>query len=207
MKMRGPQSRIVTKGNAASIPGMIPTAETMKSSQQLVLTPTISWIPYQICFFGMSNPTKQSGGAAQQTMYGASSPAEIGYPIWQHRQGYQNTNHAPNYVQVQAQSVQFFPGNYGQNGGQKIGPTGPAIPNFPIFPRQQSLPGGNANSKIPYYCTFIPTFQFPTVPGMNEYQRSSVNFKDKKEDDSDKEDGKKASQMYMYYYNIRNIRI
>lgn len=190
MKMRAPQSRIMT--NVAPTPGMIPTAETMKSSQQLVLTPTISWIPYQVCFFGLSNPTKQSGGV-DQTMYGASSPAEIGYPISQHRQSYQNTNHAPNYVQVQAQSVQFFPGNYG---GQKIGPTGPAIPNFPIFPRQQNLPNENTNFKTPYYCAFIPkpTFQFPTVPGVNEYQRSSVKYEsNEKEDDSDKGDGKKVS--------------
>lgn len=199
MKMRDPQSRIVTKGNVPSTPGMIPTAETMKSSQQLVLTPTISWIPHQVCFFGPSNnPTKQSTGGADQAMYGASSPAEIGYPISQHhRQGFQNTNHAPNYVQVQAQSVQFFPGNIGlQNGGQKLqGPTGPAVPNFPIFPRQQSsLPSGNANSKTPYYCTFIPapTFQFPSVPGVSEYnQRSSVKYgSNEKEEDS--EDGKKV---------------
>ncbi|XP_076396173.1 serine protease nudel isoform X3 [Megachile rotundata] len=172
-----------------SAPGMIPTAETMKSTQQLQLTPTMSWMPYQVCFYGPSmGATKQS--APSQSMYPASSPgAAYPIPMSQQRPNNQNPMNQPaNYFQVQAQSVQFlpmqpFPGNFG---AQRPGPTGPGPQSFPMFPGHQ-IPSGGANpsAKSSYYCTYIPapTFQFPTIPGVSDYQRSS-----------DKEDGSKEKE-------------
>lgn len=189
-----------------SVSGSMPTAETIKSTQQLQLTPTMSWVPYQVCFYGpgANSGVKQSGPG--QIAYPASSPgASYQAPISQHRQGYQNSNQAPSYVQVQAQSVQFlpmqsFPGNQGQAGGQRIGPTGPATPNFPMFPGQTSPSGGgNSNNKTPYYCTYIPapTFQFPAIPGVSDYQRSSGAY-DKDETQNEVEQGTPEDQKAIF---------
>ncbi|XP_043512079.1 serine protease nudel-like isoform X3 [Frieseomelitta varia] len=188
---RDVQGRIVNKGNIDSGP----TAETMKSSQQLQLTPTMSWVPYQVCFYGTDahNPTKQS--TAGQAMYSASSPA-IPYPpaMSQLRQGFQNFNQPSGYIQVQA-TAQLLPmqpslGNFGPSVGQRIGlPTGPAIGNYPTFPSSGGMlpsAAANSNGKTPYYCTYIPapTFQFPPIPGVPDYQRSSVPYEEAEETDN-----------------------
>nr|XP_034181143.1 serine protease nudel [Osmia lignaria] len=192
--------QLQNKGTMDSGPGMIPTAETMKSTQQLQLTPTMSWMPYQVCFYGppANGPVKQS--APGQTMYPASSPgAPYPIPMSQQRPNVQNPmNQAPNYFQVQAQNVQVlpvpsFPGNFGTPGGQRIGPTGPGPQSYPIFPGHQS-PSGGANPKPPYYCTYIPapTFQFPAIPGVSEYQRSSISS-EKEDDGKEGTDGQESS--------------
>ncbi|XP_026666589.1 serine protease nudel-like isoform X2 [Ceratina calcarata] len=170
---RNSQPRIASKVN----PDALPTAETMKSSQQLQLNPTMSWTPYQVCFYapGANGLTRQS---APGQMYPGSSMGSV-YPVsmpQQHRQGFQSPNQVPSYTQVQVQNMQFLPG--GQP-GQKMGPTGPATQNFPAYSGHQiSSPtaAANLNSKSTYYCTYIPapTFQFPTIPGVTEYQRSSA---------------------------------
>ncbi|CAL7938816.1 unnamed protein product [Xylocopa violacea] len=192
---RNAQSRIVSKVNSDYFSGTSPTVETMKSTQQLQLTPTMTWMPYQVCFYGpaASGPAKQSGTG--QIVYPGSSPGAM-YPVSmpQQRQGFQNSNQGANYIQMQAQSVQFlptqsFPGNSGQ-GGQRVGPTGPANVNFPVFPGYQTSPSGAAgpNGKTPYYCTYIPapTFQFPAIPGVTEYQRSSVSARNFEAEDVEK---------------------
>ncbi|KOX71108.1 Serine protease nudel [Melipona quadrifasciata] len=180
---RDVQGRIVNKGNI----DLGPTAETMKSSQQLQLTPTMSWVPYQVCFYGTDahNPTKQS--TTGQATYSASSPGIL-YPpaISQPRQGFQSFNQLPSYIQVQATAQLMQPGlgNLGPPVSQRIGlPTGPAIGNYPTFPSSgvQGMPpsaAANSNGKTPYYCTYIPapTFQFPPIPGVPEYQRASVPY-------------------------------
>ncbi|XP_076231283.1 serine protease nudel [Calliopsis andreniformis] len=180
------------KGNLDTAQGIIPTAETIKSTQQLQLTPTMSWMPYQVCFYGPppnGGPMKQS--APGQMMYPPSSPG-VPYPLSmpQQRQGPQNSaNQSPNYVQVQAQSVQFLPmqpyqGNPGVPVNQRLGPTGPGMQNMPTYPGFQPSPSGGAggfggSGKSPYYCTYIPapTFQFPAIPGVSEYQRSASSEK------------------------------
>lgn len=180
---------------------MIPTAETIKSSQQLVLTPTISWVSHRVCFYSPSannNPTKQSGPG--ETIYPASSPGvSYAYSVQPERQGFQNLDQTQGYAQVQspAQGLppQSGPGNFGSSSGQRVGPSGPAILNFPPIPGHQtsvSAPA-NSNSKTPYYCTYIPapTFQFPAIPGVSEYHRSSVkeeeqgNFVNEKKDNKE----------------------
>lgn len=46
-----------------------------------------------------------------------------------------------------------------------------------MFPGYQGSAsgGGSGSAKSPYYCTYIPapTFQFPPIPGVSEYQRSA----------------------------------
>ncbi|XP_050596291.1 serine protease nudel isoform X2 [Bombus affinis] len=184
---RDKYGRIVTKGTKEIPSGMIPTAETIKSSQQLVLTPTISWVPHRVCFYSPSannNPTKQSGPG--QTMYPASSPGvSYAYSMQPERQGFQNLDQTQGYVQVQTSAqispLQSGPSNFESFSGQRVGPSGPAVLHFPPIPGHQSAPA-NSNSKTPYYCTYIPapTFQFPAIPGVSEYQRSSVAY-DKEE--------------------------
>ncbi|CAK9811280.1 Serine protease nudel [Anthophora plagiata] len=181
------RGRIVSKVNTDTAPGIIPTAETIKSSQQMQLNPTMTWMPYQVCFYGpqANGPVKQQSSTGQIAY--PSSPGFV-YPMsmQQPRQGYPNSNQSPNYLQVQAQSVQIlpmqsWPGNNGQPSGPKIGPTGPGTQNLPIFPGLQgtSSTGASSSAKTPYYCTYIPapTFQFPTIPGVSEYQRSTTSEK------------------------------
>lgn len=185
----------------------------MKSSQQLQLTPTMSWVPYQVCFYGTDahNPTKQP--TAGQPTYPASSPG-IPYPpaISQLRQGFQNFNQPPSYIQVQA-TAQLLPmqsnlGNFGPSIGQRIGlPTGPAIGNYPAFPGSGGMPpsaAANSNGKTPYYCTYIPapTFQFPPIPGLPEYQRSSVPYEKGEETDDNSAESKGDEKNFLFGKNV-----
>ncbi|XP_054006397.1 serine protease nudel [Hylaeus anthracinus] len=174
--------RFQTKGNPDFSQGVIPTAETMKSTQQLQLTPTMSWMPHQVCFYGPA----ANGAAAKQ-----SAPGQVLYPsapgspypmsMPQPRGGFQNpTSQVPNFMQVHAQTVQFmqpYP-NTGLSAGQRGGPTAPATQNLPMFPGHQTSATADTSqsAKPPYYCTYIPvpTFQFPAIPGVSEYQRSGA---------------------------------
>ncbi|KAG7203877.1 hypothetical protein KM043_017931 [Ampulex compressa] len=138
-----------------------PTAETIKTSQQLQLTPSMSWMPYPVCFYGPSpkqinqiNDPASGFGAN----YGFSAASPLQSPI------------SPGFMQ--APSMQFRPPqgpNFFQD-PHKFGPSGPVLQNHHGFPSQHA-----AGKTMPYYCTYIPapTFQFPTVPGMAEYRRSS----------------------------------
>lgn len=172
----------------------MPTAETIKSTQQLEINPTMTWMPYQVCFYGA--PTNGVPGrqiAPGQIVYPASSSG-ASYPVSmpQQRMGPQHSGQAPNFVQVQAQSVQFTPmQGYPGNSGQKMGPTGPGMMNYPMYPGypgpQVTPSAAGPAGKAPYYCTYIPapTFQFPAIPGMSEYQRSSDSALNKGENSSD----------------------
>ncbi|XP_076761416.1 serine protease nudel [Xylocopa sonorina] len=198
---RNAQGRIVSKGNSDYFSGTSPTAETMKSTQQLQLTPTMTWMPYQVCFYGpaANGPGKQSNPG--QIMYPGSSPGSM-YPISmpQQRQGFQNSNQGANYIQMQAQSVQFLP----MQSGQRVGPTGPASMNFPAYPGYQTSASGAAgpNGKTPYYCTYIPapTFQFPAIPGVTEYQRSSVSARNFGAKDAVEEDKTNDEKRFLFGY-------
>ncbi|KZC07967.1 Serine protease nudel [Dufourea novaeangliae] len=178
---------LTTKKDVSQV--IIPTAETIKSTQQLQLTPTMSWMPYQVCFYGPppGGPGQQS--APGQMMYPATSPG-TSYPMPPQR-GYQNSGQPPNFVQVQAQTVQFLPQSQPGNSDQRMGPSGPETQNFPMFPGYQPSPSSGAGvpGKPPYYCTYIPapTFQFPPIPGVSEYQRSSDSAE---KNDRTKEDDK-----------------
>lgn len=139
---------------------------------------------------------KQS--APGQVIYPAASPG-VPYPLSMppQRQGPQNpVNQVPNYVQVQAQTVQFLPmqpnpGNPGLPANQAVGPTGPATQNLPIYPAFQPPPSGgpSASAKSPYYCTYIPapTLQFPAIPGVSEYRRSAASSENNDTQGADKE--------------------
>lgn len=184
-EFRNMHGRIVSKPTMGSAAGAIPTAETMKSTQQLQLTPTMSWMPYQVCFYGPQPNGHTKHTSPGQIMYPTSAPGRpFAASMQQQRQGFPNSNQPPNYVQVHANSVQFMPmnpfqGNNWQAANQRVGPTGPGVQNFPTFPGHQTAPSGGSNfagnNKSPYYCTYIPapTFQFPAIPGVSEYQRSS----------------------------------
>ncbi|XP_076624870.1 serine protease nudel isoform X2 [Colletes latitarsis] len=177
-----------TKGTLDYSQLIIPTAETSKSTQQLQLTPTMSWKQHQICFY---EPSGKSGSGKQSGQFVYPSAPGAPYPVYmsQQREGYQDPDsQAQSFVQVHAQNVQIMPmqpysGNSGFS-GQKVGPTGPATQNFPMFPGHQTSPSADASApaKLPYYCTYIPmpTFQFPAIPGESEYQRSAANSRDSK---------------------------
>lgn len=133
-----------------------------------------------------TGPGKQF--ASGSVPYPASGPAvPYAESVFQQPLGFQNSgNQVPNYVQIQAQNVQFlpmqsYPGHSGLPAGLKVGPTGPGTQNFPMFPGHQTSFNGDtsASAKPPYYCTYIPvpTFQFPAIPGVSEYQRSHVSEK------------------------------
>lgn len=137
-------------------------------------------------------------------MYPASSPGvSYAYSMQPERQGFQNLDQTQGYVQVQttAQVLQPGPGNFGSSSGQRVGPSGPAILNFPPIPGHQtsSSAPANSNSKTPYYCTYIPapTFQFPAIPGVSEYQRSSVAY-DKEEAENTFADEKKDYEEFLH---------
>nr|XP_031838376.1 serine protease nudel isoform X2 [Nomia melanderi] len=187
------KARIMSKGpfQSKDSPTIIPTAETTKSTQQLQISPTMSWMPYQVCFYGApGNGVPGRQVAPGQIVYPATSPGAP-YPVSmpQQRMGPQSSGQAPNFVQVHAQSVQFTPmqGYFG-NPGQRMGPTGPGMINYPMYPGPQASPSATgAAGKAPYYCTYIPapTFQFPAIPGMSEYQRSSDSASNKGEKSDD----------------------
>ncbi|XP_046613613.1 serine protease nudel isoform X1 [Neodiprion virginianus] len=179
------------KSNYEPNANVIPTAETTKTSQQVTYTPNVSWMPYPLCVYGSPNPPIQSvrqtssgaitfpvSSASQvdQIHYGqnvAITPAVTAYgktssfhfnsvqPVIQPLQnpGFQ---YVP--VQYQPTSVPVLP--------QRYGPTGSGVQYYPVASgAQQTTATGPAR---PFYCTYVPTpsFQFPTVPGVSEFQRS-----------------------------------
>ncbi|XP_046741125.1 serine protease nudel [Diprion similis] len=130
------------KSNYEPNGNVIPTAETTKTSQQVTYTPNVSWMPYPLCVYGPPNPPPQS---------------PVIQPI-------QNPGFQFVPVQYQPTSVPVSP--------QRYGPTGSGIQYFPVAsgPQQTSATG----PARPFYCTYVPTpsFQFPVVPGVSEFQRS-----------------------------------
>ncbi|KAK0183422.1 hypothetical protein PV327_001466 [Microctonus hyperodae] len=155
---------------------MIPTAETMKTGQQLQLTP-VSVLPYPMCFYGPPPAVYPSPRQSQSPIkyptaptLSGFSPTSSGHRDYQYPsknsdvgegQGFvplQSLNYEPAPVQSFANSPQLSSPNVGYN-DQKFGPTGPG----------QSFM--NVGYPQAFYCAFMPTFQFPTLPG--DYQRSS----------------------------------
>lgn len=172
---------------------MLPTAETMKTSQQVQFTPSMSWMPYPVCFFGTppsgasTTPSKQSmpgmmafpgssPGASNYPFAGSQYPARgPGYPGQSMNQGF-----IPMQIQQQQQNpgAPFLPQHFQQfqqfQQGNRVVPSGPGVQPFgPNFPNSPTGPG--TPPRTPYYCTYMqtPTFQFPTIPGVSEFQRSA----------------------------------
>lgn len=173
------------KDNDKSIPV---TAESTKSFQQLQLTPTMWTMPHPVCFYGQY-PSQSSNVPSP-----ALSPASAFYPgpSAQNRGlPFQNSLHQdsspPNYMQVQANTVQFLPrfnyaSNLAQPTGQGVGPTGPAMSNAPAFSlnQQSTAMSQQQVANMPYFCGYIslPTIRFPPIPGTSQSDRSADEAKD-----------------------------
>lgn len=169
----------------------------MKSFEQL--NPSTSWtIPHPVCFYGYPGQSNNNKPGQNQAYY---YPSSSGSSSTQHRPTFQNgfafgqtaNSPLPSYIQVQAQSVQISPRlNYmgsaipsQQSIQQGVGPTGPATAaNIPTFSGNQqtgtsalSSTGGAALSNTPYFCTYIslPILKFPSMTGMPQYNRYSVD--------------------------------
>lgn len=163
-------------------PPMIPTAETMRTGQQLQLTPALSWTMLPICFYGaprQPQPFFPSGQVAYPFgPSGSYANAESFQPP---------THYARNFVAGQGQGYLPFgsPISYQQplgnvpsssqtsvNGfqNQPVGPTAPAKNNYP-FDYFNNL------ARSAYQCSYFaaPTYQFPPVPGVSEYGRNAAN--------------------------------
>lgn len=159
-----------------SKPPMIPTAETMKTGQQLQLTP-VSVVSYPVCFYGPPPAVYPQAKQSQSSIMYPSAPTQSGFSpsssgprVYQspsknsdagQGQGfvpYQSLGYEPAPAQSFVNSPQLPSPNVGYN-NQRVGPTGPG----------QSFM--NVGYPQAFYCAFMPTFQFPTQPG--DYQRSS----------------------------------
>ncbi|XP_066591634.1 serine protease nudel [Prorops nasuta] len=173
-----------------------PTVETIKSSQQVQYTPPMSWMPSPICFYGHpGGDLARAPSTGPFAGYPSSPPIYAGqYPaaMQQHQQRGFNSQGQPNIVQVQTQSVQFMPpppppyssGNGDQpmvRGSQRVGPYGMEegfVNNPGGYMQLPTVPTG-PSGRTPYYCTYLPfpiqspIFQFPTVQGISDYQRSA----------------------------------
>ncbi|EZA50647.1 Serine protease nudel [Ooceraea biroi] len=163
-------------------------AENTKSFQELQLTPT--WTTHPVCFFGypgqLSNKPLPAGFTPYMPPF-VPSAQDQGFPS---QTSFRHTAPQPNYMQVQAQTVQFLPRNDARNRmqtqpiAQGVGPTGPAMLNAPIFPMNQqpiSTPQHSpemfqqSGTDVPYFCTNmpIPTYNFPLIPSTSHSSRSS----------------------------------
>lgn len=181
-----PADQFQTKDNVKPISV---TAESTKSFQQLQLTPTTWTMPHPVCFFGQY-PSQSSNVPSP-----ALSPASAFYPGPSFAQNrgfpFQTPLHqdslSPNYMQVQANTVQFLPrlnyaSNLAQPTGQGVGPTGPAMSNAPTFSlnQQPTAMSQQSAANMPYFCGYIslPTIRFPPIPGTSQSDRSADEAKD-----------------------------
>lgn len=193
-------------------------AESIKSFQELQLTPT-AWTTQPVCFFGYPGQLFNKPSSAGITPYTGSfvPPSALQDQRSPSQSSFRQTSPSqPNYMQVQAQTVQFLPRNNVGNRmptqptAQGIGPTGPAMMNGPYFPMSQqpipmlqqpaslfnrpsetsSQPGSGLD--IPYFCTYIsmPTYNFPPIPGTSQSSRSSNADDSKSPADDSKSDSR-----------------
>jgi len=141
-----------------------------KSFQELQLTPTM-WTTQPICFFsypGQASNKPPLGVAPFLGSFMPSAPQDQGFPS---QASFRHTSPSqPNYMQVQAQTVQFLPRS-NPNNRQGIGPTGPTTLNAPIYPMNQQ----QSDTDMPYFCTYIPipTYNLPSIAGTSQSSRSS----------------------------------
>lgn len=163
------------------------TVESTEPYQQLQLNPTMWTMPHPVCFFGQYSAQSANTPLSPASAFypGSSSGQSRGFPF-QNPQG----SSSPNYMQVQANTVQFLPRfNYAaslaQPTGQGVGPTGPAMsnaPNAPIIPLNQQPTGMSQQpiANMPYFCGYIslPTIRFPPIPGTSQSDRSADEAKD-----------------------------
>lgn len=176
--------RFQTKDNSRPIPV---TAESTKSFQQLQLTPTTWTMPHPVCFFSYPGQSSSMPFSPASAFYpGFSSAQSRGFPFLN---SFQQGSLPPNYMQVQANTVQFLPrfnyaGSLAQPTGQGIGPTGPAMSNSPMFPLNQQ-PSAMSQpqqpiANTPYFCGYmsLPTIRFPPIPGTSQSDRSADEAKD-----------------------------
>ncbi|KAK2585023.1 hypothetical protein KPH14_008548 [Odynerus spinipes] len=140
---------------------ILPTAEVFQSSQQVELKPTMTWMPYPVCFYGPPQSPQPAGNSA---VFPASYPSGP-YPAvpQQHTPTSGNAQslnpQPPNFLQIQTQNVQLVP------------PPDNVAPWMPLPAQRVPTTGPGRGSQ--YYCTYLPapTFQFPTIPGVSEFQR------------------------------------
>lgn len=188
----------LTQGKSSYEPNplYIPTFEATKTSQQMTFTPSVSWMPYPLCIFGPSNPGHQSvreSPSSESITFPVTSPASLTTQDQQFHQGEsvilpigneQTYYHYPNFVQpvhsfpAAQPPVQFVPVPYQPPSvpvpPPRYGPTGPGVQYFPVNPGNQQ-PTGTGQAR-PIYCTYLPTptFQFPAIPGVSEFQRTAT---------------------------------
>ncbi|XP_015603565.1 serine protease nudel [Cephus cinctus] len=115
-------------------------------------------------------------------------------------------NQGVQYIPVQA-PVQYAPTAMPNPGmfipAHKVGPTGPGLQNFHLNTGNQP-PTSSGTQPGYYYCTYVsnPTLQFPAVPNVSEYQRSSSsNMSNSKVDAqvSMSQDGPRYGHIYSDY--------
>ncbi|XP_071642079.1 serine protease ndl [Temnothorax longispinosus] len=175
------------KDNGKSIPV---TTESTKSFQQLQPTPTMWTMPHPVCFFGQYPGQSSNTPLSPVSAFypgPISSAQSRGFPFLNPpNQG----SSSPNYMQVQANTVQFMPrlnyvGNLAQP-GQDVGPTGPAMSamsnHAPAFSlnQQPTAMSQQPIANMPYFCGYIslPTIRFPPIPGTSQSNRSVDEAKD-----------------------------
>lgn len=168
-------------------PFLIPTAETSKTSQQMSFTPNVSWMPYPLCVYGPPNPPPQSvrQSSSGTVSFPVSSPSSV-------QSVTSPTSYAPynvdfvqpvqpiptfvQHAQPVQQGFQVLPMQFQPNSvpvQPQYGPTGPSVPYFPV--NQAGHQPAATGQGRPIYCTYMPTptFQFPVVPGVSEFQRTA----------------------------------
>ncbi|XP_011872575.1 PREDICTED: serine protease nudel [Vollenhovia emeryi] len=175
------------ENNGKPIPAI---AENTKTFQQLQPNFTTWSVPQLVCFFNQysgqfSNaPASSAPASSAPAFYPDFSPAQS------HGSPFQNPFRpdfsSPNYMQVQANTVQLPPRfNYAdgpaQPTGPGIGPAGSAMSNVPSFSLNQQptamLQQSVANA--PYFCSYIslPIIRFPPIPGTSQSDRSADEAK------------------------------
>ncbi|XP_011695705.1 PREDICTED: serine protease nudel isoform X2 [Wasmannia auropunctata] len=195
--MQPVDNSLQTKDDVKS--SMMPAVST-KSFQQLQLNPTTWSMPHPVCFFGY--PGQPAAGvpaslspASSAAFYPASSSSAAqgrGFSFQNPSSHQASPPLLPN-MQVQANTVQFLPGRPNYVGGLApptgpgVGPTGPAVSNFPsIFPLNQQQPAVMSQpqqqpvANMPYFCGYmsLPTIRFPPIPGTSQFDRSADEAKD-----------------------------
>jgi len=177
-----PTDHFQIKDNGKPIPIAV---ESTKSFQQLQLTPTTWTMPHPICFFGYPGQSSNMPLSPESAFY--SSPSSMQY----HGFPFQNPLHqgfSPNYMQVQANMPMPFmsrlnyAGNLPQSISQAIGPTGPAMPNTPIFSlnQQSTAMSQQPIANMPYFCGYmsLPTVHFPPISDTSQSDHSVDEAKD-----------------------------
>ncbi|EGI57358.1 Serine protease nudel [Acromyrmex echinatior] len=174
-----PADHFQIKDNGKPMPVAV---KTTKSFQQLQLTPTTWTMPHPICFFGYPGQFSNMPLSPESAFYSSpSSTQHRGFP-------FQNPLHqgfSPNYMQIQANTPMSrlnYADSLPQSIAQAIGPTGPAMPNAPIFSlnQQSTAMSQQPIANMPYFCGYmsLSTVHFPPISDTSQSDRSVGEVKD-----------------------------